>query len=69
MRWGSIYWAKVTKIDKAMDAAFVNLDGENQGLLHNKDLRLTDKSGVLLKNNNLAIGKRIQPGDYAGCAS
>ncbi len=63
VRWGSIYWAKVTKIDKAMDAAFVDLDGENVGLLHNKDLRLFDKNGILIKNSDVAIGKRIQPGD------
>lgn len=63
VRWGSIYLAKVTKIDKAMDAAFVDLDGTNTGLLQNKDLRLTDKHGVSLQNADLAIGKRIQPGD------
>ena len=63
VRWGSIYWAKVTKIDKAMDAAFVDLDGENVGLLHNKDLRLFDKNGLPAKNQDVAIGKRIKPGD------
>lgn len=64
VRWGSIYWAKITKIDKAMDAAFVDLDGENVGLLHNKDLRLFDKNGALKKNSDVAIGKRIKPGDF-----
>ena len=64
VRWGSIYWAKVTKIDKALDAAFVDLDGVNQGLLHNKDLRLFDKNGALLKNNDLSIGRRVQPGEF-----
>lgn len=37
VRWGSIYWAKVARIDKSMDAAYVNLDGDNIGLLHNAD--------------------------------
>lgn len=64
VRWGSIYWAKIMRIDKALDAAFVDLDGENTGLLHNKDLRLFDKNGTLIKNSDLAIGKRIQPGDF-----
>ena len=64
VRWGSIYWAKVTKIDKALDAAFVSLDGENTGLLHNKDLCLFDKDGLLRKDSDVAIGKRIQPGDF-----
>jgi Rne/Rng family ribonuclease len=63
VRWGSIYWAKVIKIDKALDAAFVDLDGETQGLLHNKDLRLLDNKGKLVKNADLPMGKRIQPGD------
>ena len=63
VRWGSIYWAKIVKIDKALDAAFVDLDGQTQGILHNKDLRLLDNNGKLVKNANLAIGKRIQPGD------
>lgn len=64
VRWGSIFWAKVTRIDKAMDAAFVDLDGMNTGLLHNKDLRLFDSHGLPLKNNDVAIGKRIKPGDF-----
>jgi len=64
VRWGSIYWAKVLRIDKALDAAFVSLDDEHQGILHNKDLRLFDNNGKLVKNGDLAIGKRIQPGDF-----
>ena len=64
VRWGSIYWAKVTKIDKAMDAAFVSLDGDNTGILHNADLRLFDKKGMPTDNKEIAIGKRIKTGDY-----
>ena len=40
VRWGSIYWARVVRIDKALDAAFLDLDGYNTGILFNKDVRL-----------------------------
>ena len=63
VRFGSIYLAKVMKIDKAMDAAFVRLDGDNTGLLHNKDVRVLDKKGNLQKGGDVAIGKLIKPGD------
>jgi Rne/Rng family ribonuclease len=63
VRWGSIYWAKVMSIDKAMDAAFVDLDGENTGLLNNADIYLTDKDGQIKRGGDKAIGKLIQPGD------
>lgn len=63
VRFGSIYLAKVLKIDKAMDAAFVQLDVDNTGLLHNKDVRLQDKNGNTVKGGSKAIGKLIKPGD------
>lgn len=63
VRWGSIYWAKVARIDKAMDAAFVNLDGENIGLLHNADVRIKNKDGTYKKGGDVEIGKLIQPGE------
>ena len=63
VRWGSIYWGKVTKIDKVMDAAFVDLDGDNTGILHNKDVRVTDKKGNVKKGGDVAIGKLLRPGD------
>lgn len=62
VRWGAIYWAKVTRIEKAMDAAFVSLDGVNEGFLHNKDVRITDKSGKIIKGGAQAIGKTLSPG-------
>lgn len=62
VRWGSIYWAKVTHIDKAMDAAFVDLDGENTGILHNKDVRIQNKKGEVKKGGDIAIGKLIKAG-------
>lgn len=63
VRWGSIYWAKVARIEKSMDAAFVNLDGENIGLLHNADVRVKQKDGTYKKGGDVEIGKLIQPGE------
>lgn len=63
VRWGSIYWGKVTHIDKALDAAFVDLDGDNTGILHNADVRITDKDGNIQKGGDVSIGKLIKPGD------
>ena len=48
VRFGSIYLAKVMKIDKAMDAAFVRLDEDNTGIINNKDVRIFDKEGNVL---------------------
>lgn len=62
VRWGSIYWAKVARIDKSMDAAFIALDGTNIGLLHNADVRLRDRNGKIIKGGAKEIGKYIQPG-------
>ena len=64
VRWGSIYWAKVERIDAALDAAFLNLDGETTGILYNRDVRTRDKKGNLAKGGNQAIGKLIRPGEY-----
>jgi Rne/Rng family ribonuclease len=63
VRFGSIYLAKVMRVDKAMDAAFVQLDEDNTGLLHNKDVRIFDKSGNIRNGGDVAIGKSIKPGD------
>ena len=62
VRWGSIYWAKVVRIDKAMDAAFVQLDNQNEGLLHNADVRTLDKAGNVIKGGEQAISKALRPG-------
>ncbi len=62
IRWGSIYWAKVTGIDKAQDAAYVDLDGENTGILYNRDVRYTDKNGIIHKGGEKAIGQTLTPG-------
>lgn len=63
VRWGSIYWAKVSRIDKAMDAAFVDLDGDNTGILYNRDVRYTDENGITHKGGDKAIGKTLKNGD------
>lgn len=65
IRWGSIYWARVDRIDTKLDAAFVDLDGgETFGILYNKDVRTRQKSGKLVKGGQEPIGKRLRAGDY-----
>lgn len=64
VRWGSIYWAKVDRIDTTLDAAFLNLDGEAHGILYNRDVRIKDKKGKLTKGGNQPIGKVLKPGDH-----
>ncbi len=62
MRWGSIYWAKIKSIDAALDAAFLDLDGDNEGILYNKDVRIQDKDGKIHKGGAKPIGKTFKPG-------
>lgn len=69
VRWGSIYWAKVARIDTSLDAAFVNLDGDNIGLLHNADVRIRQKDGTYKRGGDVAIGKLIQPGQMIAVQS
>lgn len=64
VRWGSIYWAKIKGIDAALDAAFLDLDGENTGILYNADVRWLDDDGKILKGGAEAIGKRFRAGDF-----
>ncbi len=64
VRWGSIYWAKIERIDTALDAAFLDLDGEATGILYNRDVRILDKKGKLTKGGNTPIGKLIKPGQH-----
>jgi Rne/Rng family ribonuclease len=62
VRWGSIYWAKVKSIDASLDAVFVDLDGENTGILYNADVRVREKDGTITKGGAIAIGKRFKAG-------
>lgn len=62
VRWGSIYWAKVTRIDRTLDAAFVSLDGVYEGFLANKDVRVKDANGIVHKGGSQPIGKILEPG-------
>lgn len=64
VRWGSIYWAKIDRIDTSIDAAFLNLDGETTGILYGRDVRIRDKKGKLTKGGNQPIGKMLRNGDY-----
>ncbi len=63
VRYGSIFYAKVDRIDASLDAAFVNLDGENIGVLYNKDVRYQDKDGKTCKGGDKPISKILKPGD------
>lgn len=63
VRWGSIYWAKVKTIDAGLDAVFLDLDGDNTGILYNSDVRLKGKAGVIKKGGEKAIGKTFKSGD------
>ncbi len=63
VRWGSLYWAKVTKIDNYLNAAFVDLDGEAVGLLHAKDVWLEDDNGEWSANKGKRIGQVVKGGD------
>lgn len=62
VRYGAIYWARVTRIDAALDAAFLDLDGDNQAILHNADVRLEKPKGKIIKGGDKAIGKYIREG-------
>ncbi len=59
VRWGSIYWAKVARIDATLDAAFLDLDGDNQGILNASDFR-KDKN----TKADIPIGKLVKAGDF-----
>ncbi len=62
IRWGAIYRGKVARIDKAMDAAFIDLGGGLEGLLHNADVRIRDGADAIIKGGAQAIGKILSPG-------
>lgn len=64
VRFGSIFWARVKRIDAGMDAAFLDLDGESTGILYNRDIRLPQADGSLLRGGDVAIGKRLSPGQF-----
>lgn len=63
VRWGSIYWAQVKSIDSALDAVYLDLDGDNVGILYNQDVRVQNDDGSFKKGGDVAIGKRFQAGD------
>lgn len=61
IRWGSVYRGKVARIDKSLDAAFIDLGGGREGILHNADIRL-EKDGKIIKGGQEAIGKSLRTG-------
>jgi Rne/Rng family ribonuclease len=64
VRWGSIYWARIDRIDAKLDAAFLDLDGDVTGILYNKDVCITDKKGNVTRGGQKPIGKLLSAGDY-----
>ncbi|HRC26693.1 MAG TPA: ribonuclease E/G [Alphaproteobacteria bacterium] len=68
VRWGSVYRARVSRIDAALDAAFVDLDGENEAILYAADVRVEGRRAKGGKGRgkepggHKAIGKLLQPG-------
>lgn len=62
VRWGSIYWARVKSFDAALDAVYLDLDGDNTGLLYNKDVRIRKDDGSVLKGGDTAITKTFRAG-------
>lgn len=62
VRWGSIYYGRVERIDKALDAAFIDLDGENTGLLNGADIRILNKNGSVKKGGNEPLGQLLKAG-------
>lgn len=68
VRWGSVYRARVSRIDAALDAAFLDLDGENDAILYAADVRIEGrpakggKGRTKEPGGHKAIGKLLQPG-------
>lgn len=63
VRWGSIYLAKVTRVDASLDAVFLDLDGDYSGILYNRDVRYQGEDGKWCKGGDKPIGKVLSPGD------
>lgn len=64
VRWGSIYWAQIKGFNTALDAAYLDLDGENTGLLFNADTRQQDKDGRYIKGGAKSIAQTYSAGDF-----
>lgn len=62
VRWGSIYRAKVSRIDASRGVAFLDLDTENTGILHAADIRLINRNGISKNTEGQPIGQILKPG-------
>lgn len=58
--WGDIFMGKVTRIDPGLDAAFVDIGGNQTGLLKAKDLRIP---GFEDAHNRSGIANMLKSGD------
>lgn len=59
IRWGSVYWGKVARIDKAQNAAYIDLGYGFTGILYASDVVKKD----MKKPKTPVIGKLINPGE------
>jgi ribonuclease G len=59
VRWGSVYMARVTRIDASQNAAFVDLGFGFEGILYHKDVRLDGAPAPKSKK----IGQVLSSGD------
>lgn len=62
VRQGSIYRARVSRIDSSRGLAFLDLDGKNTGILNAADVRLVNRNGVSRNTEGAPIGKILEPG-------
>ncbi len=62
VRWGDIFQARVKTIDKARDAAFVDLGDGLTGILYNKNIRLLADDGTTIKGGDKSIGQYLRAG-------
>lgn len=56
VRWGSIYWAKITRIDSSINAAFVDMGHDIVGMLPASEVPGLKKGAP--------IGKKLRAGQY-----
>ena len=61
IRWGSVYWARVERVDAGLNLAFVDLGYGFKGVLHAGDV-LNKKAADTAKSKR-KIGKLLAPGE------
>lgn len=62
VRWGTVYWAQVKAVDKARDAAFVDLGDGKTGIVYSKSLRFLAEDGGVTKGGHAPITQLLSAG-------